>query len=472
MTTAGRPLQATIDEASHYLIEKYSPAGRRIGWLMIASIFIEAWDLYAISFILVFLKPVFHPSDLMLGLAAAGTQGGAAIGALLGGWLSDRLGRRAVFIGTMIMFVVLGAAQAFAPDMITLIVLRFLLGIPLGSDIANGYTYIMESMPRGKREIMGNRWQFMFAVGEVIAIAVIAVLLGTGVSHDLLWRLVLGLSAVPAIVLFFLRLNLPETALWLIQRGKFTEARRVTMQMYGDQLDMLPDEDAEIPHPKLSAFVGDMWRDASKRRATLFGWIASMAQSLEFSTFAFYLPMLFVLLNISGLLTTDLITLALYLVAVVSGFIGPLITPKIGQRKLSIYGFGIVFVALIVAGVAIKANLLDIVPFMAAAMLWGHYWDSENVMTIPSMVAPPQYKGTASGVAYMFVKIPGFLGIYLFPTFFDSIGQGNATLFTALFPLVGLLAAIFILPELHGYIEVNRANKAAAGPLTAESDIS
>jgi MFS family permease len=45
------------------------------------------------------------------------------------------------------------------------IAVRLILGIPLGSDISSGYTYIMESMPRGEREVMGNRWQFMFALG-------------------------------------------------------------------------------------------------------------------------------------------------------------------------------------------------------------------------------------------------------------------------------------------------------------------
>lgn len=447
-----QPSQPTlIANATHYLMDKYSPAGRRVGWLMIASIFIEAWDLYSISFILVFLKPVFHPSAMLLGLVAAGTQGGAAVGALIGGWLSDKLGRRAVFIGTMVVFVIFGCAQAFATSMVMLTVFRFILGVPLGSDIANGYTYIMESLPKGKREVMGNRWQFMFAVGEVVSIAVIAILLGVGVSHDILWRVVLGLSAVPAAVLFFLRFNLPETAIWLIQRGKFTEAKRVTIRMYGDSLEMLPDHDVEVPQPKLRAFIADMWAEPIKKRATIFGWIGCVMQSLEFSTFAFYIPLLFVLLKVSGILNTDLITLALYCVAMISGLVGPQLIPRIGQRKLSIYGFTLVFVALIVAGVAIKANLLTIVPFMAAVMLWGHYWDAENVMTIPSMVAAPEYRGTASGFAYIFVKLPAFFGIYLFPSFFDSIGKGNATLFTALFPLLGLLAAVFVLPEVYGY---------------------
>ena len=465
MSTQQTQQRALIDDATHYLMDKYSPAGRRVGWLMIASIFIEAWDLYSIGFILVFLKPIFHPSALLLGLVAAGTQGGAAVGALIGGWLSDKLGRRAVFIGTMVVFVVFGVAQAFATSMVMLTVFRFILGVPLGSDIANGYTYIMESLPQGKREVMGNRWQFMFAVGEVVSIAVVALLLAVGVSHDILWRIVLGLGAVPAVVLFFLRFNLPETAVWLIQRGKFTEAKSVTSRMYGDSLEMLPDHDMEVPRPKLQAFIADMWADPIKKRATLFGWIGCVMQSLEFSTFAFYLPILFVLLKVSGVLKTDLISLALYCVAMISGLVGPQLISRIGQRRLSIYGFAIVFVALIVAGLAINANSLTIVPFMAAAMLWGHYWDAENVMTIPSMVAAPEYRGTASGFAYIFVKLPAFFGIYLFPSFFDSIGKGNATLFTALFPLIGLLAAIFVLPEVYGYAaeHARRQPTSAAG---------
>ena len=64
------------------------------------------------------------------------------------------------------MFIVLALAQAFVPNVVWLVVVRFLLGIPLGTDISTGYTYIMESMAKGEREVMGNRWQFMFAIGR------------------------------------------------------------------------------------------------------------------------------------------------------------------------------------------------------------------------------------------------------------------------------------------------------------------
>jgi MFS family permease len=450
---AGESREAVVAKAVRYLLDTYSPSGTRVGWLMIATIFIEAWDLYSISFVLIFIGQVFHPSAWAVGLVGAATQGGAVIGALLGGWLSDRVGRRAIFLGTMIMFTIVGIAQSFSPNMATLIVIRFLLGVPLGSDISNSYTYIMESMPSGQREVMGNRWQFMFAFGEVVAIAVVAVLTAIGMPADLLWRVILGLGAVPALAIFLLRFKLPETAVWLIQRGRFREAKRVTRELYGDSLAILPDRDVEIPHPKLRVFFQHLRGNSVRWRATLFGWLACFAQSSEFSTFGFYIPMLFVTLGISSPFGTSLVTLCLYIVAAISGYVGPLITPRIGQRMLSIYGFSIVFVSLIVAALAIYADKLIIVPFAAAAMLWGHYWDAENVMTIPAMVAQPVYRGTAAGVAYVFVKLPSFLSIFLFPAFFGAIGKANATLFTALFPLVGLLAATFILPEVYGYKE-------------------
>ena len=84
-------------------------------------------------------------------------------------------------------------------------------------------------------------------------------------------------------------------------------------------------------------------------------------------------------------------------------------------------------------------------------MTWGHNWDAQNCVTIPAMMAHPEYRGTATGVAYVFVKLPSFLAIFLFPTIFAALRKVNSTLLVAIFPLLGLLAAIIILPEVYGY---------------------
>src|SRR6201997_3932164 len=99
-----------MDGAVRHLVTKYNPQGNRVGWLMMASILVEAWDLYSIAFVLVFIKEQYNPDPLLLGLAAAGTQGGALVGAILGGWLSDKIGRRVMFLTTMILFIVLAVA--------------------------------------------------------------------------------------------------------------------------------------------------------------------------------------------------------------------------------------------------------------------------------------------------------------------------------------------------------------------------
>lgn len=319
MTTAALPHQAAMDSAVRYLISKYSPKGNKVGWLMMASILVEAWDLYSIAFVLIFIRDQFNPDPFLLGLAAAGTQGGAMIGALIGGWLSDKIGRRVMFLATMMLFIVLALAQAFVPNIYWLIVIRFLLGVPLGSDISTGYTYIMESMAKGEREVMGNRWQFMFVVGEVLTLAVIAVFLILNIDHETVWRVVLGLGAVPALIILIMRHDVPETAVWLVQQSRFREAKQVARQMYNDPLDMLPDHDVVRPKPRPTAFLADLPKDRIRWRATLYGWIACFAQASEFSTFAFYLPVMFAMVGVSTILGNNLVTMALFSFAAVSG---------------------------------------------------------------------------------------------------------------------------------------------------------
>jgi MFS family permease len=468
MATTQAELRSLSDRAvARVLNNQGTDAGRRAGWLMIASILIEAWDLYAISFVLVYLKAQFHPDPLLLGLTAGSVQLGSLLGAISGGWLSDRLGRRTIFLGTMISFIVLAIAQSFASSMLALAVIRLLLGFPLGSDISSGYSYIMESMPKGKREIMGNRWQAMFGIGEIGAIIAVTVMYVAGVDHELMWRITLGLGAVPAIILLIGRLDLPDTAMWLIRQGRFVQAKKVSQEMFGDDLPMLPNEDVTIERPRIRDFLADLWQDRTRRRATVFSWISNAMQGAEFATFGFYLPIIFVVVGVSGLLGTNLITGAIYGVATVAGFLAPVVTPKLGQRGLAKWGFGLAFGALLVAALALQMKWNAIVPLAAAVLMWGHYWDASNGMSIASMVAPSRYKSTASGFAYIFVKLPSFLSILVFPSLFGLLGIAGATLFVAIFSGCGWLAANYLLPEVYGYVESETQLEEAAEPAPA-----
>jgi MFS family permease len=473
MVSTQEEIRRLSDRAvAHVLNRQGTDAGRRTGWLMISTIFIEAWDLYSIAFLLLFIKDEFHPSPGMLGLASGAVQAGAVIGCVCGGWFADRFGRRKVFLGTMIAFIVLALAQSFATSMWQLVIIRFFLGLPLGSDISSGYAYIMESMPKGKREVMGNRWQGMFGIGEVVAIAVITTLYLSGMDHELLWRIGLGLGAVPAAILLIARLDVPDTASWLIQHGRFREAKRVSREMFDDPLDMLPDQDFRIGRPRTRDFLTGIWKDPIRRRASIFAWISNAMQGAEFAAFGFYLPVILVLTGVSGIGATNFVTGAIYILATISGFMAPILTPRLGHRGIAQWGYGTAFVSLLLAALFLHMDWKVLVPFAAAGLMWGHYWDASNGMTIASMVAPSRYKATASGFGYVFVKAASFVTIYLFPILFTNLGVPLATVIVSLLSLTGFLAATFILPEVYGYVESEETSDrvtSAARPVAPES---
>jgi MFS family permease len=146
-----------------------------------------------------------------------------------------------------------------------------------------------------------------------------------------------------------------------------------------------------------------------------------------------------------------------YCLATVSGFIAPLMLPRIGHRGLAMWGFGLAFVGLVVGAFALLWDLKVVIVIAACVLMWGHYWDASNGMTITSMVAPPRFKATASGFGYVFVKGASFFGAFVFPIMTEHWGPFGATLAVSVLSLTGFLSAKFILPELYGYVEQETA---------------
>jgi hypothetical protein len=321
-------------------------------------------------------------------------------------------------------------------------------------------------MSKGKREDMINYNEFMWGIGEVCSLAIITCLYLTGMDHSLLWRIGLGLGAVPAFVLLVGRLNLPETPLSLLQRGHFKKAKAVSQQLFDDPLDMLPDEDVVIAKPKLSDFLSVIWKDPIKRRATIFGWISNACQGAEFTAWGFYLPVILVLSGVGvsssgNLVGSNIVTALIFCLATLSGFVAPLVLSRIGHRGLSMWGFGMAFVGLILGGFAIMYDIKPLIVVGACILMWGHYWDASNGMTICSMVAPSRFKATASGFGYVWVKAASFFGAFVFPVISLNFGKAGATFIVAILSLIGFLSAKFILPEIYGYVESEEVPAAA-----------
>lgn len=167
--------------------------------------------------------------DLALTPAWLGWLGGASlagllVGALLSGSLADRFGRRIVFAYNMAVFVALSALQLLADSAPQLLILRFLLGVVLGTDYVVVKALLAEFMPRHKRgralSLMGVAW----AAGYTMAYLA-GFLLKDANPHA--WRLILASSALPALLALPLRMGAPESPLWLLLKGRRADAQRL-----------------------------------------------------------------------------------------------------------------------------------------------------------------------------------------------------------------------------------------------------
>jgi len=154
---------------------------------------------------------------------------GMLIGASVCGRLADRIGRRRVLIGTVLMDAAFGLLSAFAPSFTILLVLRFFTGVAVGGTLPVDYAMMAEFLPADRR----GRWlvalESFWAVGTV-ALALASFLAAT-FAPDQAWRWIFGAIALPALIGFWLRLWIPESPQYLARTGKETQALGVINQI-------------------------------------------------------------------------------------------------------------------------------------------------------------------------------------------------------------------------------------------------
>jgi MFS family permease len=163
-----------------------------------------------------------------IGLASTAYLLGAVSGALFFGWLTDRLGRRKLFFITLIVYLLAAAATAFAWDLASFALFRFLTGAGIGGEYAAINSTIQELIPARYRgwtdlAINGSFWVGA-AIGSVSALVVLdEALFAAGWG----WRVAFFVGAMLAAVIYFMRLWIPESPRWLMTHGRAEEGAAV-----------------------------------------------------------------------------------------------------------------------------------------------------------------------------------------------------------------------------------------------------
>src|SRR5437870_12684161 len=161
-------------------------------------------------------SPVLHFSNADVGLTASAYLSGAVLGALFFGWLTDRLGRKKLFFITLSVYLLATAATAFSWNLPSFLLFRFITGAGIGGEYAAINSTIQELVParvRGWTDLCING---SFWVGAAMgALGAIVLLDPAVIDPEYGWRLAFLIGALLALMIFFMRMWLPESPRWL-----------------------------------------------------------------------------------------------------------------------------------------------------------------------------------------------------------------------------------------------------------------
>jgi MFS family permease len=173
-------------------------------------------------------SPRLHFSNAEVGLVSSAYLVGAVVGALLFGWLTDRLGRKRLFFITLALYLVATASTALSWNLWSFALFRFLTGAGIGGEYTAINSAIQELIParyRGWTDLVING---SFWIGAAAGAVASIILLDPAVlPPDWGWRLAFLIGAMLGLVIFLMRMWLPESPRWLMTHGRVDEANRV-----------------------------------------------------------------------------------------------------------------------------------------------------------------------------------------------------------------------------------------------------
>jgi SP family sugar:H+ symporter-like MFS transporter len=433
--------------------------GRRIFFFGALGGLLFGYDTGVISGAILFIKDDFGLSPFMQGAVVAALLLGAMLGAGVAGPLSDRVGRRRLIIAAGITFTVGALVAAAAPSAGVLVAARFVLGVGVGAAALVVPLYLSEIAPTEIRGAIASLNQMMIVVGILAAFIVNAILASSG---D--WRLMLGLAAVPSLILLLGMAFMPDSPRYLVRTGEEDEAREVLEEVTADDAarDERPDrkieEIREVDEKEETgaSALGERWLRPALIVAI---GLAIFQQLIGINTIIYYAPTTLTSVGygsasaiyanlVIGVLNVGMTVLAIRLV------------DRVGRKPMLLTGLVGMVTSLTVLGLssellakpnsagdpAAVITLLCLAGFIVSfAATWGPV-----VWVMLPEVLPLSVRGTAMGVAVCLHWGANFLVSQSFPIMLDSWGAGPVFLGYA---GIGVLAFLFVkslVPETKG----------------------
>jgi major inositol transporter-like SP family MFS transporter len=364
---------------------------------------------------------------------------GAALGALLGGRIADRIGRKRMLLLCGAIFLVGALGCALAPTVHIMVAARIVLGFGVGAASVTCPLYLAEMAPPDRRGRMVTINELMIVTGQMLAFAMNA-LLDHLIQDPHVWRIMLAVASIPAVALLVGMLFLPDSPRWYGLKKRFEEARTVL----GYSLDAR-EADAEfeaiVAHAERTMTTRTPWtviRDVPWiRKVLLIGCgLAVVQQATGINTVNYYAP---TILEESGLgVSASLIaTIAVGVTSVVTTVIGIILLGFVGRRTMLLIGFA--GVAASQAALALTFLLSEsttrsyvILGCMIVFVAFVQMFIGTCVWLLLSEIFPMSIRGFAMGIAVFVLWCTNAAISFLFPVLNSALGStGTFGLFVA-----------------------------------------
>ncbi|MBK0868973.1 MFS transporter [Saccharopolyspora sp. HNM0986] len=380
-------------------------------------------------------------TDLNMSVYGEGLIGAAALigifaGGPLGGWLADKFGRKPMFTLDLAMFVACSVLQFFVDSSWQLFVVRLLMGVAIGAEYSIGWPLMAEFAPARLRGRCLSFAEVAWYVGFVVAF-VVGWVLTTSFGAD--WRIVLGTSTVPAVILLFGRLGLPESPRWLMNKGRVAEAEQIADTWIEDRSDITTEQQRRGTFGML--FSAQHWR------ATAFisiFWFCTVTPYFAIATFSASV------LEQYGLGEDGLVgAIGVNGVALAGVVVSCLLIERIGRRKLTIPQQWVCAVVLVVIALWASAPP-TIVLGCFLVFAFANAMCTALTGVYPGEVLPTEVRGIGTGFATAVSRVGAAIGTFLFPWSMQDLGGAATMLIAAGVCVAGALVSQVLAPETTG----------------------
>jgi MFS transporter, SP family, sugar:H+ symporter len=402
------------------------------------------YDTGVIAGALLYINKDLELTPTLQGVVVSSLLVGAMLGSIVAGPLADAIGRRRLVLIAAVTFIVGAIGSALAPSAGVLILFRVVLGLAVGAASVIVPLYLAELAPTGIRGAIASLNQLMIVTGILVAYIVNLALAASGG-----WRWMLGLAVVPALVMLFGMLFMPETPRWLVSKDREPEAREILRRSRDEAAVEKEIHDIKSVERQEEGGVRELLAPWVRPALVVGMGLAILQQIVGINTIIYYAPTTLtnvgfgnsaaILANAGiGVLNVGMTLVAIWLI------------DKVGRKPLLLVGA--LGMALSLAILAITSLVLPepkglgLVGLITVACLAGFIvsfavsW-GPIVWVMLAEIFPLKIRGAAMGVATLLLWGANFVVSLTFPILLSAVGIGYLFLGYA---VIGVLAFLFV----------------------------